>query len=62
LPKESKYEMMPVGRIFVTAKKKKSPRAWPRLLKEKKKPKNMSVWWDMQEKYSDEISRLEESS
>jgi hypothetical protein len=48
------------GKIYVEIAKKKAPRAWPRLLKAKKKPKNMSIWWDMSEKYSNEISKLEE--
>ena len=59
VPEDCTYEKLPLGKIFVTLKKKKEKRAWARLLKGKTKPKNMAVWWEMQEKYDDEINRLD---
>ena len=47
IPEECTFEKLPLGKIFVTLKKKKGKRAWARLLKGKDKPKNMGIWWEM---------------
>jgi hypothetical protein len=57
-PVESRYEMASGGRMTFSLKKNETSQ-WSRLLKSKdKKISNMHFWWEMQEKYSDELEEL----
>uniref|UniRef100_A0A0G4F358 CS domain-containing protein n=1 Tax=Chromera velia CCMP2878 TaxID=1169474 RepID=A0A0G4F358_9ALVE len=51
-----------VGKLTVTLRKREK-RKWKRLLKDaNQKISNMSVWWDMKEKYASEVDRLGEDA
>lgn len=53
---ESTYGFGSVGRYHVTLKKNQSGMYWDKLLKEGvEKPHNMKVWFEMREKYIDQI-------
>lgn len=53
---ESTYNFTPVGRLNVTLKKAR-PDIWKVLVKGKK-PNNLHIWWEIREKYSEEIEKI----
>ena len=58
--KSSKHFVSSVGRYQFNLKKKKSNNYWKQLLNDKMKiPNNMRVWFEMKEKYQDQISKYE---
>ena len=58
--KESKHFVSSVGRYQFNLKKKKSNNYWKKLLDDKMKiPTNMRVWFEMKEKYQDQLSKYE---
>ena len=58
--KESKYFESSVGRYQFNLKKKKTDKYWKKLLDEKMTiPTNMRVWFEMKEKYQDQIEKFE---
>ena len=58
--KSSKHFVSSVGRYQFNLKKKKSNNYWKKLLDDKMKiPTNMRVWFEMKEKYQDQISKYE---
>ena len=59
-PKESKHFVSSVGRYQFNLKKKKSNNYWRKLLDDKMSiPTNMRVWFEMKEKYQDQLSKYE---
>ena len=58
--KSSKHFVSSVGRYQFNLKKKKSNSYWKQLLIDKMKiPNNMRVWFEMKEKYQDQLSKYE---
>jgi hypothetical protein len=58
--KNSKHFVSSVGRYQFNLKKKKSNNYWKQLLNDKMKiPNNMRVWFEMKEKYQDQLSKYE---
>ena len=58
--KISKHFVSSVGRYQFNLKKKKSNIYWKQLLNDKMKiPNNMRVWFEMKEKYQDQLSKYE---
>ena len=58
--KSSKHFVSSVGRYQFNLKKKKSNSYWKQLLNDKMKiPNNMRVWFEMKEKYQDQLSKYE---
>ena len=58
--KESRHFVSSVGRYQFNLKKKKSNNYWKKLLDDKMKiPTNMRVWFEMKEKYQDQLSKYE---
>ena len=58
--KSSKHFVSSVGRYQFNLKKKKSNNYWKQLLNDKMKvPNNMRVWFEMKEKYQDQLSKYE---
>ena len=58
--KISKHFVSSVGRYQFNLKKKKSNNYWKQLLNDKMKiPNNMRVWFEMKEKYQDQLSKYE---
>ena len=58
--KESKYFESSVGRYQFNLKKNKTDKYWKKLLDEKMTiPTNMRVWFEMKEKYQDQIEKFE---
>lgn len=51
----STWESSSVGRFRLTLKKNVTGMYWDRLLKSSEVPSNMKVWWEMREKFNDEI-------
>lgn len=58
VPEESSWSMASVGRMTITLKKKDSPTKWARLTKGRKKPNNIHFWFEIHEKYSSELEKL----
>ena len=57
---ESRHFVSSVGRYQFNLKKKKKNTYWKRLLDEKETiPTNMRVWFEMKEKYQDQIAKYE---
>lgn len=56
---ESSWARTSVGRGTFTLKKLTGNQRWPRLVKSETKPKNISPWWAMKEKYAEEMEELE---
>mmetsp|Transcript_32261 Transcript_32261/g.32877 ORF Transcript_32261/g.32877 Transcript_32261/m.32877 type:complete len:365 (-) Transcript_32261:145-1239(-) len=60
-PDESTWSMASVGRMVFTLRKDDAPSKWTRLLKSKdKKPSNMHSWWELADKYREELDKLDE--
>ena len=58
--KESKHFVSSVGRYQFNLKKKKSNNYWKKLLSDKMAvPTNMRIWFEMKEKYQDQLSKYE---
>ena len=58
--KESKHFVSSVGRYQFNLKKKKSNNYWKKLLNDKMAvPTNMRIWFEMKEKYQDQLSKYE---
>ena len=58
--KSSKHFVSSVGRYQFNLKKKKSNSYWKQLLNDKMKiPNNMRVWFEMKEKYQEQLSKYE---
>ena len=58
--KESRHFISSVGRYQFNLKKKKSNNYWKQLLSDKMSiPTNMRVWFEMKEKYQDQLSKFE---
>lgn len=58
--KSSKHFVSSVGRYQFNLKKKKSNSYWKQLLNDNMKiPNNMRVWFEMKEKYQDQLSKYE---
>ena len=58
--KESKHFVSSVGRYQFNLKKKKSNNYWRKLLADKMSiPTNMRIWFEMKEKYQDQLSKYE---
>lgn len=60
VPSESSWSMASVGRMTFTIKKLQSPSKWTSITKDNKKMPQMHFWWEMQEKFSDELDKLED--
>lgn len=60
VPDESSWSMASVGRMTFTIKKLQSPSKWASITKDNKKMPQMHFWWEMQEKFSDELDKLED--
>ena len=59
-PKESRHFVSSVGRYQFNLKKKKSNTYWKQLLDDKMSiPVNMKIWFEMKEKYQDQLSKYE---
>ena len=59
-PKESRHFVSSVGRYQFNLKKKKSNTYWKQLLDNKMTiPVNMKIWFEMKEKYQDQLSKYE---
>lgn len=56
-PSASSYSLASVGRLSINLEKKQEG-AWPSPMKGKK-PNNLQVWWEMKERYSKEMQRLQ---
>jgi len=57
-PEKSSYSIHTFGVSMVLRKEKK---VWKRLLRDKNlKPRNMHMWWELYEKYNDDMEKLEE--
>lgn len=55
----STFEMSSVGRLYVSLSKIDKNTKWPKLLAEGQvKPPNMSTWWELVEKYQEEIEKM----
>ena len=52
---ESYYEFSSVGRLYLNLVKKDKPARWRRLLKQTERLPNMSLWWELHEKYEDSL-------
>mmetsp|Transcript_21415 Transcript_21415/g.20586 ORF Transcript_21415/g.20586 Transcript_21415/m.20586 type:complete len:130 (-) Transcript_21415:39-428(-) len=52
---ESYHEFASVGRIYMKLVKAKKPERWRRLLQQTEKIPNMSLWWELHEKYEEEL-------
>ena len=52
---ESYYEFSSVGRMYLNLAKAKKPDRWRRLLKTTDKIPNMSLWWELHEKYEEDL-------
>ena len=58
--KESRHFVSSVGRYQFNLKKKKSNNYWKKLLSDKMTmPTNMRIWFEMKEKYQDQLSKYE---
>ena len=58
--KSSQHFVSSVGRYQFNLKKKKSNSYWKQLLNDNMKiPNNMRVWFEMKEKYQDQLSKYE---
>lgn len=55
---ESSWNMGSVGRMVFTLKKADSPSKWTRLLFSRVKLPNMHHWWEIQEKYRDDLDKI----
>ncbi len=51
----SYYEFTSVGRLYANLTKKDRPSRWRRLLKQTEKIANMQLWWELHEKYEEEL-------
>ena len=60
VPAESTWSMASVGRMTFTIKKLKPPSRWSSLTRENKKLPQMHIWWEIQEKFSSELDKLDE--
>ena len=59
-PKESRHFVSSVGRYQFNLKKKKANNYWKQLLDSKMSvPVNMKIWFEMKEKYQDQIAKFE---
>ena len=58
IPNESSWSMASVGRMTFNIKKEQSPSKWAGLTKGNKKLPQMHFWWEIQEKFSDELDKL----
>ena len=52
---DSYFEFSSVGRLYVNFTKEKRPERWRRLLTQTEKIPNMSLWWELHEKYEEEL-------
>lgn len=62
IPNESSWSMASVGRMTFNIKKEQSPSKWAGLTKGNKKLPQMHFWWEIQEKFSDELDKLGEEN
>lgn len=62
VPNESSWSMASVGRMTFNIKKEQLPSKWAGLTKGNKKLPQMHFWWEIQEKFSDELDKLGEES
>jgi hypothetical protein len=51
----SYYEFTSVGRLYLNLTKSNNPIRWRRLLKQTEKLPNMQLWWDLHEKYEEDL-------
>lgn len=59
---QSNWTLTSVGRGSFQLKKLVPQTKWDRLLSAREKPKNVHLWWAMQEKYDDDLSKMGEIS
>jgi hypothetical protein len=52
---QSYYELSSVGRIYLSLVKKEKPSRWRRLVKSTDKMPNMQLWWELHDKYREEL-------
>ena len=62
VPAESTWSMASVGRMTFSIKKLQPPSRWSSLTRDNKKLPQMHIWWEIQEKFSGELNKLEELS
>jgi len=56
IPEGSKFEWRGDGKVLLTMKKLNAPSFWKYLLEDpKKEATELQVWWDMREKYIEEL-------
>lgn len=53
----STYEFQSAGRLYMNLTKSTQPKRWRRLLKSDQKIDNMNIWWEVHEKYADELEQ-----
>ena len=62
-PSNSTWSMASVGRmVFTIRKDNELGTNWARLLKSKKKQNNMHFWYEMQEKYREELEKIDDTA
>ena len=61
LPENSSWSFTSVGRLSITLAKARRE-SWPRLLQGKAKPKNMHLWYDMQQRLDEEVKKEKEAA
>eukprot|EP00743_Colponemidia_sp_Colp-15_P002779 GILK01003007.1.p1 GENE.GILK01003007.1~~GILK01003007.1.p1 ORF type:complete len:475 (-),score=115.67 GILK01003007.1:123-1466(-) len=57
-PENSSWSSASVGRLTFTIKKMDAPSVWSRLTNSKAKVPNMHTWWELKEKYQEELTRI----
>jgi len=51
----SHFELGSVGRLYANLTKADKPSRWRRLLKQTEKLPNMQIWWEIHERYEDQL-------
>lgn len=54
-PVKSKYEVQSAGRIYLNLTKSENPSRWRWLTKSEERIPNMQLWWEIHEKFMDEL-------
>lgn len=57
----SYFNMQSVGRLYLNLTKVDAPKRWRRLLSQEfgVKKSNMQIWWELHEKYEEDLVKLE---
>lgn len=57
---DSRYEFQSAGRLYLNFTKTEAPAKWARLLKTEEKLQNMRLWWELHDKFINDLEDFDE--